>query len=333
MYIKFDIKCLRDRIKILRIFNPYGTLWCDGKKCEIIITSEVKVCIEVPFIATDITELIAFNIHYDKIGELTLKNSISDVITIIFKETGITTEEVKIENNVFFLNPEDTKINSISHIPGITRVNDNDFTVVKNVDIEPKLDETSSFVSKKLKAIKHVSGYLTIQYMAFDSFKYSNENNNFKYRLDPSEYNDIAYIFKIDMTVLTNFIKKIVATKSSTIEIQFFENHVKLSALRNDNIKNSIIDESTFYFSILHSYKHINNKYKLPLELFRKLKNLNISISDFIAKDKKIYNSIQFNVVTKHDAVNGLCIYPGTIGEENKEEIKKYFVFIPIYEY
>ncbi|CCU56315.1 unknown similar to AMEV096 [Mythimna separata entomopoxvirus 'L'] len=333
MYIKFKIECLRDRIKLLSIFNPYGTLWCDGKKCEIVITSDFKICIEIPFLDTDIKELSSFNILYEKIGDLTLKNSISDIITLNFNETGILTQEEYNQNNVFFMTPEYTDIKSISYKSKKEDDVLNMFEPINNTPTEPKLSEREKIISDKLKSQFHDSGYSNVVYMAYDSFTYI-KDNEYKYMLDPSSYNNIALIFKIDISMLINFIKKLIATKTSSIEIEFFPNHVKLSAYRNDNVKHSIIDESSFQFSILHTYKRIYNKYKIASELFCLLKKLNISITDFSTKDKKIYNSIQFNVIMdNNDNAIGLCLYPGMIGEEFKDEIKKYFIFMPILKY
>lgn len=332
MFIKFNTNCLRDRIKILNIFNPYGTLWCNGKKCEIIVTSEFKICIEIPFLTTDITELISFNICYEKINELTLKNSISNTITLIFSETGISTEEIHYTNNILYSDPNDTEIKSISFTKKRETLLD-EFELASNLDTDMDNDDNEPILSHNLKVIKNDSGYLTIGYMSLDNFKY-NSDIEYKYRLDPSAYNDVAVIFKIEMGVLVNLIKKLVSTKTSNIEIQFLKTYVKMKAFRNDNIKNSIIDESTFSFSIIQTYKRIQiNKYKIPLDLFCLLKKLNISISDFCSKDKKIYNSIQFNAIIKNGIIIGLCIYPGSINDDKKNEIKKYFIFMPINEY
>ncbi|CCU55413.1 unknown similar to AMEV096 [Adoxophyes honmai entomopoxvirus 'L'] len=332
MYIKFKIDCLRDRIRLLSVFNPYGTLWCDGNKCEIVITSDFKICIEIPFIDTDITELSSFNILYEKIGDLTLKNSISDNIILNFNETGILTQEEYNQNNVFFLTPDYTDIKSISYKSKKSNDNLNLFESISNIPVEPKLTEVEKIISNKLKSQLHDTGYSNVVYMAYDSF--TQIDNEYKYMLDPSSYNNIALIFKIDMSILTNFIKKLISTKTASIEMEFFQNYVKLSAYRNDNVKNCIIDESVFYFSILQTYKRIYNKYKIASELFCLLKKLNISITDFSTKDKKIYNSIQFNVILDNtNNVIGLCLYPGMIGDEYKEEIKKYFIFMPILKY
>ncbi|CCU55719.1 unknown similar to AMEV096 [Choristoneura biennis entomopoxvirus] len=333
MYIKFKIECLRDRIKLLTIFNPYGTLWCDGEKCEIVITSDFKICIEIPFLETDICELSSYNILYEKIGDLTLKNAISDTIILNFNETGILTQEEYNQNNVFYMTPDFTDIKSISYNSKKLTNNFNMFEPISNVPIEPKLTDVEKIISNKLKSQLHDTGYSNVMYMAYDNFTHV-KDNEYKYMLDPSAYNNISLIFKIEMTILTNFIKKLIATKTSSIEMEFYPNYVKLSAYRNDNVKNSIIDESVFYFSILQTYKRIYNKYKIASELFCLLKKLNISITDFSAKDKKIYNSIQFNVILDgNDNAIGLCIYPGMIGDEYKDEIKKYFIFMPILKY
>ncbi|AAG02802.1 hypothetical protein AMV096 [Betaentomopoxvirus amoorei] len=335
MYIKFKIECLRDRIKLLSIFNPYGTLWCDGKKCEIVITSDFKICVRIPFLETNIQELLSFNILYEKIGDLTLKNSISDTIILKFNESGIMTQEEYNQNNVFYMTPDYTDIKSISYKSKKIDNYFNMFESITNVPIEPKLSDVEKIISDKLKSQLHDTGYSNVMYMAYDNFTYV-KDNEYKYMLDPSGYNNTALIFKIDMPILTNFIKKLIATKTSSVEIEFFPNYVKFSAYRNDNVKNSIIDESVFYCSILQTYKRIYSKYKISSEQFCLLKKLNISITDFSAKDKKIYNSLQFNANidnNNNENLNGLCIYPGMIGDEHKNEIKDYFIFMPILKY
>ncbi|BAO49414.1 hypothetical protein [Alphaentomopoxvirus acuprea] len=331
MFIEFNINSLKDRIRILSIFNQHGTIWCDGKKCEIITMSDFYVYIDIPFLRTDINELTSFNISYTKIGDLSLKNSISNTIIINFKDDSILTEKFICENNMHIITPENTNIYSISN----TEENKNkfiNFEFVKHIDTDYKLTEEEDVISKKLKVIKKNDGDLTIGYILNDNFT-NIPDNNLRYSFNPSLFNDVSIIFKLSFELLNDFIKKLINTKSACIEIQFIETYVKMSVLRNDNIRNNIVDESSLKTSIIKIFSPIYKKYKIDLNHFSLLRKLNISISDYPEKDKKIYRQIQFNVIKNNENVIGMCIYPGAIREELKDELKKYFIFMPLEEY
>ncbi|AAC97703.1 hypothetical protein MseVgp213 [Melanoplus sanguinipes entomopoxvirus] len=331
MFIQFYVNVLRDRLKILSIFNPNGTLWCDGTKCEIVFTSNFKCCISIPFIKTNITELRGFDICYDKISELSLKNSIADKITLTFKDNGIYVEELIFENNINIIDPKYISMQSISQINTPSN-NNNNFASAERIDDISDINETDNIISEKLELKKHDSGDLTIGYTIHDKFTL-NTNNTYKYRINPNMYNKVGAVFKIKLDVLTEFIKKLMTTKGASIEMQVIKNTIKFKAYRTDNIKNNTIDESCLYCSLINLYYPILRKYKIALNNFALLKKLNISISDFKAKDKKIYKYIQFNIIMQEDLVIGLCIYPGSANITNPEELQNYFIFMPVENY
>jgi len=320
-YIIFNCKILKGIFKILTIFHRAGTMWCDGNICEIVVTSDVKISCVIPFKETNIIEPTAYNIDYD-IYNTTIDNSIADVIKFIFNEDKLLLEEQVISNKINFY--DKNTIHTRESISKLHKYNISSKFVPVIVCEDMDFTEDDS----KMKAIKQTDqGDYSIKYNSKDYYKYRTDMN-YNFRINLEEYNDVAYIFRCEFQIISNIIKKLIISKADNIILEFLQNSVSFTALRNDTM-----DTTIFKCSLLENNFKCCKKYILELKHFSLLKKLSISITDFEPiKDKKIFKIMQFHIIKKNDNIIGTCIYPGGFDKNLSEHASNYFIFIPLRE-
>lgn len=318
-YIIFDRKILKDRFKILSNYYKKGSLWIDGKTCEIVMTYNSIHRFIIPFKKTNINFLFECIIEYS-IYKTSLENCSSPDISITFSGNKIYFEEKEFTSKIKIRNPVLTK--SISY---------NNFNIHDDIEFEIPDD-----IIINNNVITQKKDFDTLRYgnegcIFITSFEdsYNIEKKNITHRINMYDYSNSVVSFIIPSKKISLFIKKLTSSKVSSIQLKIInKQYIIMEAIRNDNYGLSILNAT-----LLDCKKSIDNKYELEMKYFsslKKLSTLSISDNNNYNKDKKIFENILFEMIEKNKIITGIAFYPHPNDINNKFNASDYFSYFPL---
>jgi hypothetical protein len=325
-FIIFDRKILKDRFKILSNHHKKGSMWIDGKTCEIVMTCNSVHRYIIPFKKTNISSLFACTIEYS-IYKTSLENCSSPDICITFTPNKIYFKEEEFTPKIKILNPILT--NSIS-FSNTQHFEDEDFEIPDDIVLESNSDDSEEDLKKNFKTLKYTEGCIVIT--SFED-SYNIDKQNIAHKINIMDFSNDITSFIIPSKKITAYVKKLTSSKSSNISLKFTHNsynsYVRLKAIRNENI-----GQSDLCVTLSDCKKQIKNEYELEIKYLaslKKLSTLSISDNNNYNKDKKIFENILFKVIEKNKIIIGLAFYPHPSLDNNKNfNASNYFSFFPL---
>lgn len=327
LFIIFDRKILKDRFKILSNYHRIGTLWIDGKICEIVMTSSSIHRFVIPFKETNITSLFQCTIEYS-IYKTSLENCSSPDISITFNENKIYFEEKEFTPKIRIRNP--VLKSSISYINN--NIYDNiEFEIPDNIVTTKNNNNDENNHNKDFNTLRYDNkgeeGCIFIT--SFKDIYNIDKKNIIMHKINMNDFNNNIVSFIIPSKKISLFIKKLTSSKVSTIQLKFIKKqYVTLEAIRNDNYGISILNAT-----LLDCKKTIENIYELEMKYLsslKKLSTLSISDNNNYNKDKKIFENILFEIIEKNKVIIGLTFYPHPNDINNNFNASDYFSFFPL---
>lgn len=325
-FIIFDRKILKDRFKILSNYYKKGSLWIDGKICEIVMTYNSVHRFVIPFKETNINSLFECTIEYS-IYKTSLENCSSPDISITFSENKIFFDEKEFTPKIRIRNP--ILSSSISYT-----------NYYKNDNIEYEIPD-DIIMSKNNNIEENVQNkdFNTLRYdnqgeegcIFITSFKdsYNIDKKNIMHKINMSDFNNSVVSFIIPSKKISLFIKKLTLSKVSNIQLKFInKQYITMEAIRNDNYGISILNAT-----LLNCKKQIEHIYELEMKYLsslKKLSTLSISDNNNYNKDKKIFENILFEIIEKNNIIIGMAFYPHPNDININFNASDYFSFFPL---
>lgn len=325
-FIIFDRKILKDRFKILSNYYKKGSLWIDGKTCEIVMTYDSVHRFVIPFKETNITSLFNCTIEYS-IYKTSLENCSSPDISITFSENKIYFEEKEFTPKIKIRNPIlSSSISYINH----NKYDNIEYEIPEDIITTKNDINIESIQNKEFNTLRYFSdegeGCIFIT-----SFKdsYNIDKKNITHKINMSDFTNKVASFIIPSKKISLFVKKLTSSKVSNIQLKVINNqYITMEAIRNDNYGISILD-----ITLLECNKSINNVYELEMKYLsslKKLSTLSIFDNNNYNKDKKIFENILFEIIERNNIILGLAFYPHPNDINNNFNASDYFSFFPL---